>query len=368
MVTVAALTVVACDGKAPAKAAPPPREVEVLAIQPTPVRETGEYLGTLLSRQSVTVMPQVAGYVFKIHVRPGQVVKAGDPLLDVDGRQETAALDSAQAQANSAASNLELARQTLTRTQALFQEGLVSAQELDSTRAAAQAAEAAARSATASVTQARVQLQYFTVKAPIAGKVGDVLVRVGDFAASTTPLTSIALGEVLEVSVGVPPDRARQITNETPVEVLDSTGKVRVASQVFFVAPQADPRTQLVDVKAVFRNEVGLRPSELVRTRVVYRTGEALQIPALAVIRQSGQPFVYAVLEKDGATVVQRQPVTLGALGATSYVVEAGLEPGTRVAVSSLQFLRDGAAILPKPAPAPPTAQLPAPPGAPVTR
>ena len=87
---------VGCGAKPVVKAAPPPREMEVVQLAPGEVRDTGEYLGTLMSRQSVNVLPQVAGYVRKIHVRPGQKVETGAPLLDVDSREASAALDSAQ--------------------------------------------------------------------------------------------------------------------------------------------------------------------------------------------------------------------------------------------------------------------------------
>jgi RND family efflux transporter MFP subunit len=183
------------------------------------------------------------------------------------------------------------------------------------------------------------------VRAPFAGTVGDVLVRVGDFVSATTPLTSVAQADVLEVSVAVPSERARALRPETPLEVLDAQGKVLISSPIFFVAPQADPRTQLVEVKAAFRNTVGLRPSELVRARLVYSTRNALQLPALAVVRQSGQPFALVVREKEGQTVVERRPVKLGALGELAYVVEGGLEEGEQVAISSLQALRDGAPV-----------------------
>lgn len=344
---------VGCGGPPAAKAAPPPREVQVLTLAPGETRDTGEYLGTLVSRQSVNVLPQVAGYVRRIHVTPGQKVEAGTPLLEVDGRQETAALESAQAQRSSAESSLELARQTRERTEALYKEGLVSAQELERARSQFTTAEAAARVATAQVSQRQVQLQYYAVRAPFAGTVGDVLVRVGDYVGATTPLTSVAQADVLEVSVAVPSTRARSLQPNTELEILDAQGKVVLTSTVFFVAPQADPRTQLVELKAAFRNTVGLRPNELVRTRLVYSTRSALQLPALAVVRQSGQAFAFVVQDKEGKTVVERRPITLGTLGEMAYVVESGLREGDRVAVSSLQLLRDGAPVLPKPAPAP---------------
>ena len=183
---------------------------------------------------------------------------------------------------------------------------------------------------------------------------GDVLVRVGDYVTATTPLTSVAQSDVLEVSVAIPPERAREVKPQTPLEVLDREGKVVLSTTVYFVSPLADPRTQLVDVKAVFRNTVGLLPNEVVRTRLVYRVREALQVPALSVTRQSGQTFVFIVEEKEGKTVVARRPVTLGALGEQSYVVDKGVVAGDRIAVSSLQALRDGMAVRLK---APPKAE-----------
>ncbi|MBZ4419031.1 efflux RND transporter periplasmic adaptor subunit [Myxococcus sp. RHSTA-1-4] len=336
------VAVAGCSGGKAAPAAPPPREIETVTLEPKQVRDTGEYLGALTSRQNVTVLPQVGGYVRRIHVRPGQQVAEGAPLVEVDAREETAALDSAQAQLSSAQVNLELARRTLARTEALNKEGLASAQELEGARAQVEAAEAASRSSAAQVTQRQVQLQFNVVRAPFAGTVGDVLVRLGDFVSATTPLTSIAQADVLEVSVAVPSPRARSLKPDTALEILDAQGKVLLTSTVFFVAPQADPRTQLVEVKAAFRNTVGLRPSELVRARLVYSVRDALQIPALAVVRQSGQPFALVVREKEGKTVVERRPITLGALGEMAYVVEKGLQPGDLVAVSSMQALRDG--------------------------
>ncbi|MCP3100071.1 efflux RND transporter periplasmic adaptor subunit [Myxococcus sp. K15C18031901] len=344
-----------CSGKAPAPAAPPPREVQVLTLAPSEVRDTGEYLGSLLSRQSVTVLPQVGGYVRRILVKPGQKVEAGATILEVDSREETAALDSAQAQHSSAEVGRELARRTYARTEALYKEGLASAQEMEQGRAQLDAAEASARSAAAQVAQRQVQLQFHAVRAPFAGTVGDVLVRLGDFVSATTPLTSIAQADVLEVSVSLPSERARALKPDTALEILDGQGNVLLTSTLFFVAPQADPRTQLVEVKAAFQNTVGLRPSELVRARVVYAKHDALQIPALAVVRLSGQPFAMVVQDKEGKTVVERRPITLGMLGNMAYVVENGLKQGDRVAVSSLQALRDGMPVKVKTADAPAT-------------
>jgi RND family efflux transporter MFP subunit len=330
--------------------APPPREVEVLTIAPGDVRETGEYLGTMTSRTSVNLLPQIAGYVRKIDVKPGQQVKSGQVLVEVDSRQEAAALQSAQAQHRSAATGHALAVKNLERTRALMKEGLSTAQELERAQAGVDAAEAAKQATAAQIAQSRVELGFHAVRAPLTGTVGDVLVRLGDYVTASTPLTTITQGDMLEVDITVPAERARAVKVGTPVEVLDSSNKVLVSTSLYFVAPQADQRTQLVDVKAMVPNNVGLRPNEMLRTRIVFGSRKALQVPALAVVRQSGQPFVFAVQQGPNGPTVARRPITLGALGERNYVVEKGLATGDVIAVSSLQALRDGAKVLPKPA------------------
>jgi len=345
------LLVLGCKGNAEQKpAAPPPREIEALTIAPSDVRETGEYLGMLTSRKNISLLPQIAGYIRKINVHPGQQVKAGEVVLEVDSRQEAAALASMQAQHRAALTNYSLAQKTMERTKALAKEGLASAQEIERAQAALDAADAARQATAAQIAQGQVALGFHQVRAPLAGAVGDVLVRVGDYVTASTPLTTITQGDTLEVGVTVPAERARAVKVGTPVEVLDSSGKVLVSTSVYFVAPQADQRTQLVDVKAMVPNSAGIRPNEMLRTRLIFRSRKALQVPALAVVRQSGQPFVFAVTQGPNGATVARRPLTLGALGEQNYVVEKGLAAGDVIAVSSLMALRDGAPVKPKPA------------------
>ena len=361
LLTIAGLVaaVAACDGKGATSGKPPPpapREIDVHVVAPAEARVTGEYLGSLLSRASLTVLPQVNGYVRKIHVKPGQKVAAGAPLVEVDSREESAALASASAQAESAKAALALAEQSRARVEALHREGLATAQELDQRRADVTAAQAAVRAAGAQVSQRQVAVGNHVVRAAVPGVVGDVQVRLGDYVTATTRLTTIAGEEGgLELTVGVPAVRARGLATGTPVELLGEDGAVLLTSPSFFVAPEADPRTQLVAVKAIFKEDIGLRPSELVRARVVYSVGTALQVPALAVVRQSGQAFVYVVVEREGKQVVERRLVQLGALGPRGYIVESGLVAGDRIAVSSIQMLRDGAPVVIKPAAPAPT-------------
>jgi RND family efflux transporter MFP subunit len=283
--------------------------------------------------------------VRQVHVTPGQKVEAGTPIIEVDAREESAALRSASAQAESARTTLALAKKAAARAEALFKDGLISTQEIEKARADVAAAQAAVRAAQAQVSERQVRVSYNVVRAAVPGVIGEVEIRVGDYVTSTTKVTTIAEAGALELTVAVPATRARRLATGSPVEILGEHGEVLVATTAFFVAPEADPRTQLVDVKATFANLVGLRPNELVPTRVVYGTRKEMQVPLLAVVRQSGQAFVFVVIEKDGQSVVERRPVQLGAVGEKGVVITGGLTAGERIATSGIQQLRDGAAV-----------------------
>jgi RND family efflux transporter MFP subunit len=325
--------------------------VEVMALKPGEVRDTQEYLGQLISRQSVALRPQVAGSVQSIRVRPGQEVKQGQVLLVVDPRRERAGLQAAQAQRASAVANREYARRTRERAAQLLKEGLMSRQDYEQAVAQSASAEASAQAAAAQIQSQQVQLGYYEVSAPFAGMVGDIPVKVGDYVTPETTLTSVDQSRALEVSVQVPVERATKIEpGRTVVELLNEQGEPTVTAPIFFVAPTPSGTTQLVEVKAAFENTEGLRADQLVRARVVYETRQALLLPTYAVSQLGSQAFAFTVVQGDGGTVVQRQPVTLGQVEGNSYELVGGLTAGTQVAVSGVQLLRDGQPVEPKPA------------------
>ena len=328
-----------------------PLPVEVMELRPGPVRDAGEYLGTLISRRSITLYPQVAGYIQRITARPGQQVKAGQVLLEVDPRRERAGVRSAQAQRKSAEAQRRFAQSTRRRAEQLMKEGIMSRQDYEQAVAQAQTAEASARSAEAQLQAQQVELDFHRVTAPFAGVLGDIPVKLGDYVTPQTELTSVDQSRALEVSVAVPPERASDIqTGSTLVEVLDDEGNPVVSAPAFFVAPTPDPRTQLVEVKAAFENTMGLRAGQVVHTRVVYETRESLRLPTFAVTQQSSQFFAMVAAQGDGGTpVAQRRPVKLGELEGNYYELLDGLDAGTQVVVGSLQALRDGQPIQPKP-------------------
>ena len=292
----------ACGEKEKADAPAPPRQIEVVKLAPAPLRITGEYVGSLMSRKSVNVLPQVAGYVREIHVAPGQQVAAGAPLLEIDARDENAALSSASAQARSALAQRDLARQSLNRAEALHKQGLAPTQEVDQRRADLAAGEAPSAPPPRRCPRSASRCRTGPSRRPSPVCSGTSTSAIGDYVTATTPLTSIAQAEALELTAAVSAARARGMTTGAPVEVLGDDGTVLVATKVSYVAPEADPQTQLVEVKATFENTARLRPRELVRARLVFATHQALQVPVLAVQRQAGEAFAFVVVEKKASS------------------------------------------------------------------
>ena len=245
------------------QAAPPPREIEVVALAPREVRDTGEYLGSLLSRQSVTVLPQVAGYVRSIHVKPGQQVEAGAPLVEVDAREETAALDSAQAQRSSAKVEPGAGPPHPGPHRGALQGGpRERARSWSARRAQVDGRRGRdARRRGAGDPARRCSCSSTWCARPSPARWATCWCGVGDFVSATTPLTSVAQADVLEVSVSVPVV-ARPLAAGRTRRWRCWTRRARCCSTstVFFVAPQADPRTQLVEVKAAFQNTGGPAP------------------------------------------------------------------------------------------------------------
>jgi RND family efflux transporter MFP subunit len=348
-----ALVTLGCGGSKAAPAPPAALPVEVEAVAPRPVEEASEYVGTFVSRRSVQLLPRVSGYVRQILVKPGQRVKAGTVLLRIDARQEAAVLEQSSAAREQAETQLALARSTRARIESLHKEGIRSQQDYDNAVAEEQAARANLQAARANVRAQSVQVAYHEVTAPFDGRVGDIVVKIGDAVTPTTLLTQLDESERLEISVSVPLERAATAREgETPVEVLDAAGKPVLRATVFFIAPRPDLRTQLIEMRAAFENTGLQRSGQRARVRVIWRVFDALTVPTFAVTRQTGQSFVFVVKggANGGDAKVERRPVTLGLVTADRWTVTEGLGAGERIAVTRVQALRDGQTVAPRPA------------------
>jgi len=337
----------ACSGGRAAAGPPaaPPTLVQLGAVQASVVDDASTYVATVQSLSSTAIKPEVSGTVVRLFVKSGDHVAAGMPLMEIDPARQQASLSSQDASRLAQAAAATFAKQQLDRAKTLLAAGASSQQELDQAQANYDASVAQLTSLRARSQQEQVTLKYFHVAAPTAGTVGDIPIRVGTRVTSDTILTTIDLNQALEVYVPVPVDRGRDLRVGLPVHILDSQGKELAAAAVSFVASRVDDQTQSVLAKVRLSGENGLRSSQIVRARVIWKTVDALTIPVLSVVRINGQPFVFVAQEKDGKLVAAQRQVRLAQIIGNAFVVTSGLTAGERIVVSGVQKLDNGTPI-----------------------
>jgi RND family efflux transporter MFP subunit len=330
----------------PAAAGPPTTPVKVQKVQDQSIGDTSEYVATIKSRHSATIMSDVEGWISGIHVHSGQLVHKGDTLMEVDPRRQEAAVANFDSQRRSKEANMAWTKSQYDRTRALAASGVVSKQELDQAQSNYDAAAADVKAMDAQITSSRVQLRYYSVFAPTDGIVGDVPVHVGDRVTNTTPLTTIDERNGLEVYISVPSEHAGEIKTGAPVEVVDQTGKVLLRTNVYFVSPQVEMGTQSILAKAPADKAADvLRSMQLVRARIQWGTHSGVTIPVVAVTRVSGQFFAFVAEDENGKLVARQRPLELGEIVGNNYAVQSGLKPGDQVVIAGTQSLAEGAPI-----------------------
>jgi RND family efflux transporter MFP subunit len=331
--------------------------VDLVTLRPTRVTDAGEYLAQLRPRTATAIQPQVEGHIIEIAVRSGDLVEASQPLMQIDPGRQPAAVTQARASRAAREVTAQLQHVELERSRRLYAQGAIPKDQLDQTQAAYEGASADVRALSAEIAANDVQLSYYKIVAPARGIVGDIPVRVGDRVTTQTALTTVTDNTVLEAYVQIPVEHTRDVHPGTEVQLVDVRGGLLATSEIRFISPRVDPQTQLLLVEADIDNRDGIvRADQIVRAHIVWSSHEGLMIPALAVTRLGGQTFVYVAQDGPQGMIAKQLPVEVGQLTNNAYVVMRGLAPGDRVVTSSIQKLRDGAAITAKPA-VPPSTQ-----------
>ncbi|MBD2163039.1 efflux RND transporter periplasmic adaptor subunit [Calothrix membranacea FACHB-236] len=375
-------------------AQPPGVRVKLAPAQTGTIQESSDFIANLESRRSVRLQPRIQGQVTQIFVRSGDKVAEGTPIIQVDPRQQQAAVSGLNAGAQGARAQLQNALATLKSLQAdrlsnvadvklnqqdydryvtLAAEGAVSRQirdqyanrlatskaqlnaidsKIQAQQASVSQAEKALQQAEANTKQQVVELQYYKITAPFAGTVGDIPVKVGDFVNTSTQLATITQNQPLEVNISIPLERGAQLRKGLPVEIMDAQGQPIGKSQIFFISPSVGNGTQAIQVKALLNNSQGtLRADQLVRAKVIWNQKPGVLIPTTAVSRVAGETFAYvAQTENDPQgkpqLVARQKRVKLGNIQGNNYQVLEGLQPEEQIIVSGLLNLRDGVPVI----------------------
>jgi RND family efflux transporter MFP subunit len=318
-----------------------PVQVATIALQP--VEQASEYMATIKSRRSTTIIPQVSGMITEIPVHSGDRVRQGQELMKIDSRQQEASVEAQRATENQKKALYDYNAVEVERQRKLFEAGVTSRDAYEQEQQAFQNAKADYESAVQLRKTQEEQLRYYTIRAPFDGVVGDIPVHVGDYASPVNPvptLTTVDEGKDLEAYIYVPSERSTQVRQGLQVDLIDTAGKLLEKTSIGFVSPEVDTTLQGILVKAPVHTPLTeLRTAQLIKARVVWSTEPMAVVPVLAVKRLGGQSFVFVAQEQNGQAMAREAPVTLGDSTGNTYAVTSGLKPGDRVIVTSIQYL-----------------------------
>ncbi|MFP5467069.1 MAG: efflux RND transporter periplasmic adaptor subunit [Gammaproteobacteria bacterium] len=327
-------------GTAPAAGqAGAPVPVEVTQVATIRLQDDAQAVGTLKSRQSVTLRPEVSGRVARIAFEEGAQVRRGQLLIQLDDTLQKAELSQAQAQ-------LSIARANLKRNQELVAERFVAQRVVEESQANLQVAEAQA-----ALAQAR--LSRMRLVAPFDATVGLRSVSVGDYVKDGADLVNLEDTSRLIVDFRLPERyQTRTEAGQRVLVQLDAIPGKEYDARILAVDPLIDANGRSLAVRAAMPPSSGdLRPGMFARVNIVFSVNEAaLMIPEEAVVPQGGRQHVVMLQsegEGDGARLVSRRvEVQLGVRRGAQVEVLSGLKPGDTIVLAGQQRLqRDGSPV-----------------------
>lgn len=310
-------------------------------------------LGTVTPLSTVTVRSRLDGELVRVHFTEGQRVREGDLLAEIDPRPYQVQLAQAEGQQRENMARLENAKADLERYRKLYEEQLITRQQVATQEALVQEIEGALASNAAQVNSAKLNLAYTRITAPTSGRLGLRQVDPGNFVRSSDPNGIVVITQIRPISVifTVPETDLPAVLDayrgrrQLPVEAWDRTDSVRLAEGTLqTVDNQIDPTTGTIRMRATFPNDnEQLFPNQFVNVRLKVRTVEdATVIPTAAVQRASFGTFVY-VVQPDNTVSISK--ITLGPTQGDRVAVASGVEPGARVVVEGVDELTDGARV-----------------------
>jgi membrane fusion protein, multidrug efflux system len=315
-------------------------------------------LGVVQPFNTITVKSRVDGEVIKIGFKQGQMVKEGDIIAEIDPRPYQAALDQATAKKAQDESNLANARLDLARYTDLAKQNFATHQQLDTQRANVTSLEQQVKGDQGAIDNARTQVAYTTIRAPISGRTGFRLVDQGNnvHAADTTGIVTIVQLQPISVVLTAPEEEVvaiNQALAKGDVEVIAQSSdglKTLSKGRLALVNNEVDQAAGTIRMKASFDNkDNALWPGLSVSTLLLVETLKGVAVvPQDAVQHGPNGLFVYAVGDDNKVDV---KPVKVSQQGNGKAVVTEGLSPGQKVVVAGQSRLQKGTLIEPKPAP-----------------
>ncbi len=337
-------------------AVPPAPAVDIVVLQPQEIRSWAEFSGRLAPVESAAIKPLVGGTIQKVLFTEGQQVKKGEPLFVIDPRPHQASVQRAQAQLATAQSRAKLAQDELTRAEQLIGAKLVSQSVYDSALSAHQVAQADVKQADAALNQAKLDLEYAHISAPISGRVGRAELTVGnvvDAGVNAPVLTQIVANDKLYAEFNVDEATYVQLVRNTkdvqamPVKLsLAGDTEAGYEGHIYAFDNRLDTNSGTIRARAIFDNKDGALTAGMfanVRLGSAEKV-QALLVPERAIGTNQSKKYVLVVDETNTANY---REVTLGDHYQGQRVIQVGVNAGEKVIVNGLSHVRPKSVVNP---------------------
>jgi len=342
-------------GKAMAARKPPPTAVSVATATTDSWQPTLQAVGSVKAVQGVVITNEPAGTIDEIAFESGQEINRGDLLVDINSSTEAAQLQSAKAA-------VELARQTLTRTQQLMKSNANAQSDLDAAQAQYDQAVATAESLKATMAKKRLV-------APFDGRLGIRQVNLGEFLKAGTEIVSLQNLETVYVNFTLPQQALRQLNVGQDIAVnVDTYPGRKFSGKITAIDSRLDAATRSVSIQATLSNQdEALLPGMFAEVKVLLpRKDKVVTVPQTAITYNAYGDLIYVVepapSSKDGPAVpedlaapakagapvdlvVRQQFVTVGDTRGDQVAIIKGIKPGERVVTAGQLKLRNGVAV-----------------------
>lgn len=360
----ASLIIASCgknDKSAQAGGAPQIKEYKTVTLQPKSATLNSDFPASIQGQQNIEIRPRVEGYIDKIFVDEGAVVKAGQPLFKISAPEYEQQVRTATASIKSAQAEVSTAKLAVNKVKPLVEKGIISKYDLESAQYTYESAMASLAQANAALVNAKVNLGYTTVTSPVNGVVGSIPFRLGSLVSSNTaePLTTVSsIGNVYayfamneKVLLNFTKDAGgslnQKIKSMPEVSLLlsdgstyDQKGKIETVNGLI------NTETGTVNFRARFPNPKGIiRSGSSTTVQIPTFVKDAIIIPQSATFELQDKMFA-VVVGKDKKTTNANITVLDNSAG-NYYVVTSGLKPGDEIVLEGVASLKEGTEIKP---------------------
>jgi len=349
--------------KAAAAAAAGPQAYPVFAVKSQTTELNSDYPATIEGIQNIDIRPKVDGFIDKILVDEGAVVKKGQLLFTIMAPQYEQEVRTARAAISSAEADVHAAQLQVNKTRPLVEKDIISKYDLDAAQLTLQSRKAALAQARATLANAQVNLGYTSITSPVNGIVGSIPFRNGSLvsSSSTEPLTTIAntskvyayfsLNEkqLLDFSKTYKGNTlAQQMANIPAVSLVLADGTVYAQNgKIESINSQINTNTGSASLRATLPNPIALLKSGgSASVRIPQKVENAILVPQKSTIDLQGKKFVYVL--GDSAKVISTEIQIMDLAKDKFYVVTKGLKAGDKIVLEGFQSLKDGVKIKPE--------------------